>query len=154
MVSFQIPNTENQSQSEVWFAQRWPRITASICKKVVQLGENLDATKCFSWLSNNFWFKTPFTSFDMQYGIDEEPNAIAAYSELTGTEVCSSGLWLNKKYPYLGASPDGLIFNSEGKLRGIIEVKCLKALRDKTVEDWINAAEIPSYSCVFLANFI
>ena len=37
-------------------------------------------------------------------------------------------LWVNKKYPHLGASPDGLIYDSQENLLGIIEVKCLKAL--------------------------
>ena len=80
----------------------------------------------------------------MQYGISEEPNAIAAYSKLTGTQAFS-GLWVNKKYVYLGASPDGLIFDSDKRLRGIVEVKRLKALRNQTMDEWINAG-IPSHS--------
>ena len=41
----------------------------------------------------------------------------------------SSGLWINKKY--------GLIFK-DGKLEGILEVKCLKILRLHSVADVIN----------------
>ena len=42
-------------------------------------------------------------------------------------------LWVNKKYPHLGASPDGLIYDSQENLLGIIEVKCLKALKDQAL---------------------
>ena len=87
----------------------------------------------------------------MQYGISEEPNAIFAYSKLTGTQVFSSGLWVNKKYVYLGASPNGLIFDSDKRLRGIVEVKCLKALRNQTMDECINAG-IPSHSCVSVSG--
>ena len=61
----------------------------------------------------------------MRYGIEEEPNAIKAYSNFLSADVSikQSGLWVNKKYPYLGASPDGLIYDSQGNLLGVIEVK-------------------------------
>ena len=52
-----------------------------MCRKVVQLGENLDRYEC--WLRDNFWFKQPFTTFDIQYGFDEEPNDVLACSNLT-----------------------------------------------------------------------
>ena len=51
-----------------------------------------------------------------------------------------SGLWVNKKYPHLGASPDGLIIK-DNKLIGIIEIKCLKVLKTRTIQDRITAIE-------------
>ena len=36
-----IPETEKQSSSEKWFNNRWPRVTASVCKKASQLGVKL-----------------------------------------------------------------------------------------------------------------
>ena len=90
----------------------------------------------------------------MRYGIEEEPiKAIKAYSNVLSADVSikQSELWVNKKYPYLGASPDGLIDDSQGNLLGIIEVKCLKALKDKTVMEWINTG-IETNACVSPTN--
>ena len=83
----------------------------------------------------------------MQYGINEEANAIHTYSQLINVPVTASGLWVNKHYVHLGASPDGLIMDSNDVVFGIVEVKCLKALRIQTVEEWIKSG-IPSYACV------
>ena len=73
----------------------------------------------------------------MQYGKDNEVNALREYSQIKTTLVGLSGLWINEKFPHLAASPDGLIFN-DGKLDGILEVKCLKILRLHSVTDLIN----------------
>ena len=146
---YQIPGTDGQAGSDSWFAERRFRITASICKKVMMLGENIDPYQCYSWLNQSFWFKRNFSSADMRYGISEEPNAIACYSKVTGIEVVRSGLWVRREFMFLGASPDGLILDSFGRLRGIVEVKCLKALRTQTVKGWI-ASGIPSNACVKL----
>ena len=57
-------------------------------------------------------------------------------------------LWVNKKYPHLGASPDdGLIYDSQENLLGIIEVKCLKALKDQTVLEWTSKG-VETNACV------
>ena len=120
---FQIPGTNSQQNSPSWFSERQFRVTASICKTITQLGKNLDRHACYSWLRKYFWFKENITTFHMRYGIEEEPNAIKAYSNFLSADVSikQSGLWVNKKYPYLGASPDGLIYDSQGDLLGIIE---------------------------------
>ena len=62
----------------------------------------------------------------MHYGIDEE---------------------LPKKYIHLDARPDGLIYNTEGYLGGILEVKCLKALKGRAVTEWVKS-DVPSSACV------
>ena len=43
--------------------------------------------------------------------ISEEPNAVLTYSYLIQVSVTPSGLWVNKKYVHLGASPDGLLID-------------------------------------------
>ena len=60
--------------------------------------------------------------------IDEEGNARDKYSEREGVEVQNSGLWINRKYPHLAASPDGLLPDG-----GIIEIKCLKIFRETSI---------------------
>ena len=74
----------------------------------------------------------------MKYGIENESKAIAIYSSQTGNKVVSSGLWINAKYLHLGASPDGLILDdSTINVKGIIEVKCLKIFRGRSIEQII-----------------
>ena len=138
-----IPETEKQSSSEKWFNNRWPRVTASVCKKASQLGAKLiteDPDKrCLNkFINNMLWFTQSFVTPDMLYGVQEEPAVRVAYSKLTGYEVVETGLWVNSKYPHLGASPDGLVVDeNSGAVAGIMEAKCLKILRNKMVKELI-----------------
>ena len=141
--SGQVPGTKEQSNSETWLQERCFRITASVCKNVVLIGEKIknkvDAKhQCFDWIRNHFWFPNSFKTLDMKYGIENESKAIAIYSSQTGNKVVSSGLWINAKYLHLGASPDGLILDdSTINVKGIIEVKCLKIFRGRSIEQII-----------------
>ena len=51
----------------------------------------------------------------------------------------------------MGASPDGLVYDSKENLIGIIKVKCLKALKDQTATQWMNKG-IPTSACVSPSN--
>ena len=74
----------------------------------------------------------------MKYGIENQSKAAAICSSQTGNKVVSSGLWINAKYLHLGASPDGLILDdSTINVKGIIEVKCLKIFRGRSIEQII-----------------
>ena len=144
--NFQIPSTDDQKNSVLWHQERSNRITASICKKVTFLGESRSRLDAFNWIKDFYWFKRHIVTADMQYGIDEEDNAVKKFSLFSGLNVLKSGLWVNKKYIHLGASPDGLIFDGE-ELSAIIEIKCLKILKTQTVEQWKENG-IPSSACV------
>lgn len=133
-----ITGTELQSDSELWHQSRWCRITASICKTVTDLGKRVydvnNRTVFYNWLWNKFWHKQHFTTIDMLYGINKEPCAVKKYEEFMKVTVTKSGLWINKAYPYLAASPDGLII-AENQLVGILEFKCLKILKTRSVQE-------------------
>ena len=73
----------------------------------------------------------------MKYGIESESLAVNLYMSNTGTKVITSELWVNEKYIHLAASPDGIIYNDQNKLHGIIEIKCLKIFRNRTIEQLI-----------------
>ncbi len=151
----EVPGTQEQSKSKLWFQARKYRITASKCKTVCLLGDNLPSShakqfkwRFFNWIQKNGWYPNFVQTNDMQYGINEEPKARLAYTQATGNQVQETGFWVNKKFPYLGASPDGLIMGNDGKVIGLIEIKCLKILKEKSVEDLVkekNGGEIPSY---------
>uniref|UniRef100_A0A7M5X4X3 YqaJ viral recombinase domain-containing protein n=1 Tax=Clytia hemisphaerica TaxID=252671 RepID=A0A7M5X4X3_9CNID len=91
----------------------------------------------FSFISKKLWFPSNCTSIYMQYGVEYEKIALKEYGEKRNASVTLSGLWINKKYAHLAASPDGLLIN-DGKIQGILEVKCLKILKLHTVSDIVN----------------
>ena len=103
----------------------------------------LDSSITASQLAYNFirkqlWFKQDIRTVDMQYGLHEEPAAREAYFKATGKKVIETGLWVNRQYPAFGGSPDGLPENqSNRELEGIAEIKCLKLLRNRTVQELI-----------------
>lgn len=60
-----------------------------------------------------------FTSLEMQWGIDTEPEARNAYSFITDNEVQEVGFVTSSGLEGMGASPDGLIDHD-----GLLEIKC------------------------------
>ena len=73
-------------------------------------------------------FSTPAT----WYVIDMEPIAIAEYLKYqhihghTALTVSSSGFLLCSSHPFLGASPDGVVYDPSNSLEpfGYLEIKC------------------------------
>ena len=47
----------------------------------------------------------------------------------------NSGIRVIQKYPHLGASPDGLIYDDNNKLCGTIKIKYLKVFKSQSVTD-------------------
>lgn len=80
--------------------------------------------------------KEIFTNATMQWGVDNEPHAIAAYENVTGNFVVGTGLIDHPTIAMFGASPDGLVGDD-----GQLEVKCpdttthLNTLLTKQVPD-------------------
>lgn len=60
-----------------------------------------------------------FTSSAMQWGIDTEPEACAAYSFRTDADVVEVGLIKHPTIAFAHASPDGLVSDD-----GLVEIKC------------------------------
>lgn len=60
--------------------------------------------------------------------------ALEAYQQRTTTEVDMCGLFLSTALPFLGATPDGLIYAGLGAI-GILEVKCPYKHRNSTIVD-------------------
>ena len=140
----ELEGTRSQIMSHKWVSERQFRITASRCKQVFTFGKELIAghshkivCSMYKWMRNNFWFPTTLETKYIRYGIEEEPKARSAYVRATGNRVTETGLWVNGAFPYLGASPDGLILDEDSKATGIIEIKCLKVLKEMSVDELI-----------------
>ena len=73
----------------------------------------------------------------MKYGIENESLAVNLYMSNTGNKVISSGLWVNKKYIHLAASPDGLNIMIKTNCMVKYRFKCLKIFGNRTIEQLI-----------------
>ncbi|NUF61573.1 YqaJ viral recombinase family protein [Acinetobacter bereziniae] len=110
-------------RSDDWHADRCGKVTASRVKDIdakPKTGKALNALglTILTERLTGVQEETPTTKA-MQWGIDQEPYAVAAYENETGNFVISTGLVDHPSIENCGASPDGLV----GK-DGQIEVKC------------------------------
>jgi hypothetical protein len=75
----------------------------------------------------------PFKSTSTSYGISNEKRARQVYVKKQGIHVHDCGLCVNPEFPYLGATPDGIVCD-DGDC-GIIEIKCPYTARDMSIEE-------------------
>lgn len=110
-------------RSEDWFADRVGKVTASRVKDLnakPMKGKALNALGLTILAERLTGVQKEIpTNFNMQWGIDNEPHAIAAYENETGNFVIGTGLIDHPFIEMFGASPDGLVGED-----GQIEVKC------------------------------
>lgn len=108
-----------------WFAARLGKATASRIADVMaktKVGyaasrENYLMELALERITNT---QAPsFTNAAMQWGVDTEPAARAAYEAATGNFVTEVGMVDHPSIPMSGASPDGLVGDD-----GLIEIKC------------------------------
>ena len=140
--------TKEQSKSSAWFKARQCRITASyfgrVCKKLpsnpgIKLANSI-TSQC----------QKQYTPTPCVWGKENEPLAVEAYIQHMAMQqrtviVTQTGLMINPNFPYLGASPDGLITDcSSTDPNGILEIKCPYKYRDV---DPCEAAEYKDFCC-------
>ena len=125
-------STRLQSQSLTWFSHRRGRITASKFGSVLHTSLLSPAQSLVdSLLKPSSKLHTP----PVEWGVTNEPLAREEYKRIsqfnhTSFEVDASGLVVNPTYPYLGASPDGLVSCSCCG-EGLLEIKCPYSIRDQ-----------------------
>ena len=107
--------TQQQAENKLWHSERQWRLTASkfgeICKATDLRDVNL--------LCESIFNPPELNNFAVNHGKTYEPIAIKKFEELNNLKVEKCGIFVNPKFPYLGASPDGIIDD-----KTIIEVKC------------------------------
>lgn len=110
--------------SELWLNLRAGRFTATDAPELMpdkRTGkakkglETLTFKKAAYWLTG--YLPENFVTPAMEWGHQQEPNARACYSEITGNKVQEVGFL--EQDDYTGCSPDGLV----GK-EGLLEIKC------------------------------
>ena len=126
----EIPaETKLQASSQPWFVECRKRLTASLCKQIV-CRQSEDFTLAIqAKLSGTFKGNRA-----TRYGQKHESIALGQYchkqqqQEGSKIEVCQSGLVVSQTWPFLAASPDGIVHSKVG--RGLVEVKCPYSCRD------------------------
>jgi len=111
-----------QQGTDEWFAARLGKVTASraadvMTKKGSAARANLSAQLVLERLTNTKG--ESFSSTAMQWGVDQEPFARAAYEARSGVWVDTVGFVQHPTIERAGASPDGLVGHD-----GLIEIKC------------------------------
>lgn len=123
----------NLQRNEDWFKQRIGHLTASMAGNVIryQKGEIVAQTpakidgltmRILSEQLTGLQTEDHFTADArrrMEWGTEQEENALSAYELATGHTVLLSGFVKHESIQYLGASPDGLVSSD-----GLIEIKC------------------------------
>ncbi len=103
------------------------RITAS------RFGEICKATSArnFSSLCASIYNPPVLTNPAVMHGIQNEKKALKLFTEKSAHDVQAVGLYIDPSYPFLGATPDGLIEDDDS----LIEVKCPFQAKDSKISE-------------------
>ena len=130
-------DTRDQRNSSLWFSVRLFRLTSSLFGAVLHRKDNTPPDS----LVLRILQQKQFSSAATEWGIQNEAKAIMQYIDFQHANghfnlmVTQSGFLINKKYPFLGASPDGAVYDpSSDQPFGFLEVKCPYSYRNVTPE--------------------
>ena len=70
-----------------------------------------------------YFYCNSFTKKYVKHGLDNEPHALKVYEEAQGVNILQCGVIVSKLNPWLGYSPDGVLFKNQKPFK-LIEVKC------------------------------
>jgi hypothetical protein len=131
--------------SELWVAARCGLVTASRCADVIAMtkkGESAARRNYRSELIVEILTGVPYPRYvsqEMQWGIDQEPFARAAYEMQRDLLVETCGFVVHPDIARFGASPDGLVGDD-----GLIQIKCPNTATHLT---WMLAGAVPIEHC-------
>ncbi|XP_034063803.1 uncharacterized protein LOC117540949 isoform X2 [Gymnodraco acuticeps] len=112
--------TREQSDSVEWHRVRRPRITSSRFREVCHVRGQSSAENLAQRIR-----KGVAQTASMKRGLALEPFAIQEYCRIKNTNYWPCGFVIHPDAPWLGASPDGLVFDpTESPPFGLVEIKC------------------------------
>lgn len=108
-------------KSEAWFKARVGVITGSRVGSIIGVNPYQTANEVMrDMVRETFGAEKEFNgNAATNHGERMEPIACAFYEKITGNKVFETGIIMHDDYPWLGASPDGLISTDGG-----LEIKC------------------------------
>lgn len=127
-------NSRQQAQSTSWHQARFNRLTASCFGQVVKRDRWTE-----KGLRNLIEPKDLSHVRAVQYGQKNESAASERYADTMRSHghnvtLRHCGLVVHPSYPWLGASPDRLVFDPEEMAHGVLEIKCPYSLKDSGAE--------------------
>ena len=141
--------TRKQQDCPLWFEVRFKRLTGY---KSSQILVQKTWTSC---LLQSILYHKPFTSIpvDIQWGIDNEPDAHRAYIEFMHVNhhlnltVEDISFIVHPQEGWIGASPDGKVVDPTSDFsNGILEIKCPYSKRDILPNQ---CCDDPLFDCFF-----
>ena len=110
-----------------WYQRRYNMMTASNLWQALNSEAQRNRfiyEKCkpldFGYTENK-WVNTDTS---LHWGVKYEPLTALVYEKMTGAKIEEFGCIQHEKYPFLGASPDGIVTNRESSLFGrMLEIK-------------------------------
>ena len=139
--------TRPQSSSELWFKQRKLRLTASNFGNIIKR-KKADVSKLVNRLSTTCDSLSHLKA--IRFGKENEDVASQLYVQYQnshgspGTKVFHCGLVINPHFPWLGASPDRLVYDPNARPpTGGLEVKCIESAQGMTPLEAFNSKETP-----------
>nr|XP_033948206.1 uncharacterized protein LOC117453497 isoform X2 [Pseudochaenichthys georgianus] len=115
--------TREQSDSVEWHRVRRPRITSSRFREVCHVRGQSSAENLAQRIR-----KGVAQTASMKRGLALEPVAIQEYCRIKNTNYWPCGFVIHPDAPWLGSSPDGLVFDpTESPPFGLVEIKCQNA---------------------------
>ena len=117
--------TRGLSSSNIWFHERSKRVTASIFGRIMNRREQIFPASIIDTITKRRDGKKIFSA-SLEWGNEKEKVALDMYKKSNckhDLEIVESGLIINPQWPWLGASPDGVLV-SNGRVVGGIEIKC------------------------------
>lgn len=133
-------------RSPEWFSQRRGKLTGSAVGAALGVNPYMTPAQLIRRLVRNWHgVESEFKgNIATEYGAMHEPIAMLAYTMKTGNAVHDVGFMVSDKYPWLGASPDGITSDSDDEL-AVLEIKCPFSQRDANPPVFKSAAEQPHY---------
>lgn len=112
---------ETKKFYSIWQNERKIRITGSRCYELYTYRKNAKP----DWQKKALKYFNPSTISNaaVNHGLKFESDARRAYEKSTGVNVFQCGLVVPENNPWLGYSPDGVIFENDKPVK-LIEIKC------------------------------
>ncbi|XP_052271822.1 uncharacterized protein LOC127872536 [Dreissena polymorpha] len=126
--------TLGQSTNKLWIEERSKRIPSSMFGKICKSTQRTDKHE----LARSLIETREIKAAPLEHGRKHESVAVTKFMEDTGKTVHSCGLVVAEQYPFLAASPDGVIDKTH-----LVEVKCPYTARDKP----ISPVTVPYLNC-------
>jgi putative phage-type endonuclease len=134
-----------EQRSEEWFKQREGRVTGSIAGALLGLSPYMSISDAIGALTTPASGKPVEQTENpaLMYGVRNEEHALADLKLLYDIDVKPCGFFSFEDW--LGASPDGLILNHEGKPIAVAEIKCPYGKREDEKPEFSPIADLPHY---------